>query len=68
LATAAVVLSFGLCLIALQRFKFPASLAFFYPLNVALFTLVAARSFVQTLRGTSIWKDRALERAAMRWL
>ncbi|MBN2386125.1 MAG: glycosyltransferase [Anaerolineales bacterium] len=68
LAAAAVVLSLALWLTAFRRFKFPAYLAFFYPVCVFLFLLVAIRSFMQALHGTATWKDRTLDRVAMRWL
>jgi chlorobactene glucosyltransferase len=67
-ATASVVLSITLWMIAFRRFKFPAYLVFYYPLSLALFIAVVARSFFQTATGTATWKDRLLERAAMRWL
>jgi len=55
-------------MVAYRRFQFPAYLVFYYPLSLALFIAVAARSFFQTATGTSTWKDRVLDRAAMRWL
>ena len=67
-ATLAVVLSIVLWMLAYRRFKFPAGLVFFYPLTLVLFIAVAVRSFFQTVTGTATWKDRTLERVAMRWL
>ncbi len=67
-ATVAVILSITLWMIAYRRFKFPAYLVFYYPLSLALFILVAAKSLVQAAFGRNTWKDRVLERAAMRWL
>jgi hypothetical protein len=54
--------------LAYRRFKFPAYLVFYYPLSLALFLAIVVRSFVQTATGRAIWKDRVLERVAMRWL
>jgi chlorobactene glucosyltransferase len=67
-ATLSVALSIALWMVAFRRFQFPAYLVFFYPLSLALFIAVAARSFFQTVTGTATWKDRLLERAVMRWL
>ena len=67
-AAVSVVLSIILWMIAYRRFKFPAYLVFFYPLSLALFIAVVARSFFQTATGTATWKDRLLDRVAMRWL
>jgi hypothetical protein len=67
-ATLAVVLSITLWMIAYRRFKFPAYLVFYYPLSLALFIAVAVKSLVQAAFGRNTWKDRLLERAAMRWL
>ena len=67
-AALAVVLSIVLWMIAYRRFRFPAGMVFFYPLTLVLFIAVAARSFFQTATGTATWKDRTLERVAMRWL
>lgn len=39
-----------------------------YPLSLALFIAATIRSFFQTANGTATWKDRLLDRAAMRWL
>jgi chlorobactene glucosyltransferase len=63
-----VLLSIVLWMIAYRRFKFPAYLAFLYPLSLALFIAVVVCSFFQTATGTSTWKDRLLDRVAMRWL
>ncbi len=67
-AATSVVLSIVLWMIAYRRFKFPAYLVFYYPLSLALFIAVVVRSFFQTATGTATWKDRLLERVAMRWL
>jgi len=67
-ATLAVLLSITLWMTVYRRFKFPAYLVFYYPLSLALFLGVVARSFIQTTTGTATWKDRTLERVAMRWL
>ncbi|KAF0107420.1 MAG: chlorobactene glucosyltransferase [Anaerolineaceae bacterium] len=67
-AAIGVALSLVLYTIAYRRFKFPAYLVFYYPVSLALFILVAARSLVQTAAGTVTWKDRVLDRVAMRWL
>lgn len=67
-AAVSVVLSIILWTIAYRRFKFPAYLVFYYPLSLALFIAVVTRSFFQTATGTATWKDRLLDRAAMRWL
>lgn len=67
-AVLSVVLSISLWMIAFRRFKFPAYLVFYYPLSLALFIAVAVRSFFQTVTGTTTWKDRILDRVAIRWL
>ena len=67
-ATTSVVLSISLWMIAFRRFKFPGYLVFYYPLSLALFIAVVVRSFIQTATGTATWKDRLLDRPAMRWL
>jgi chlorobactene glucosyltransferase len=67
-AAVAVVLSITLWMIAYRRFKFPAYQVFYYPLSLALFLAVVARSFFETATGTATWKDRPLDRVAMRWL
>ena len=64
----AVVRSLILWMIAYRRFKFPAYLVFYYPVSLALFIVVVVRSFFQTATGTATWKDRLLDRVAMRWL
>jgi len=66
-ATIAVIQAFVLWQIAYRRFKFPASLVFFYPLSLALFLLIALRSMALSLTGSATWKDRLLDRAAVRW-
>jgi chlorobactene glucosyltransferase len=67
-AALSVMLSIVLWMVAYRRFKFPAYLVFYYPISLALFIAVAARSFFQTAKGTATWKDRVLDRVAMRWL
>ncbi len=67
-AALAVGVSIFLWMIAYRRFKFPAYLVFYYPLSLALFIAVAVRSFFETAIGRTIWKDRVLDRVAMRWL
>ncbi|MBI4731958.1 MAG: glycosyltransferase [Chloroflexi bacterium] len=67
-ASLAVALSLLLWAAAYRRFKFPAYMVLFYPFTMLLFLLVALRSFVQTATGTATWKDREIERVAMRWL
>jgi len=67
-AATSVVLSVILWMITYRRFKFPAYLVFYYPLSLALFIGVAVHSFFQTATGTATWKDRLLDRVAMRWL
>lgn len=68
LATLAVIESYILWQIAYRRFKFPAWLVFFYPLSLVLFILVGLRSLVMTLSGTATWKERELDRSAIRWM
>ncbi len=67
-AALSVVISVVLWMVAYRRFQFPAYLVFYYPLILALFIAVALRSFFQTATGTATWKDRILDRVAMRWL
>jgi hypothetical protein len=67
-AALSVALSIVLWMIAFRRFKFPAYLVFYYPLCLALFISVAEHSFFQTAPGRATWKDRVLDRVAMRWL
>jgi peroxiredoxin (alkyl hydroperoxide reductase subunit C) len=40
----------------------------YYPLSLALFLTVVFCSFFQTATGTAMWKERLLDRVAMRWL
>ena len=40
----------------------------FLPVYLALFIAVVVRSFFQTATGTAMWKERMLDRVAMRWL
>ena len=67
-AALSVAISVMLWMVAYRRFQFPAYLVFYYPLSLALFIAIAARSFFQTATGTSTWKGRVLDRAALRWL
>jgi chlorobactene glucosyltransferase len=67
-AALCVALSVVLWMVAYRRFQFPPYLVFYYPLSLALFIAVAARSFFQTATGRATWKDRVLDRAVMRWL
>ena len=67
-AAISVILSVILWTIAYRRFKFPPYLVCYYPLSLALFIAVAIRSFIQTATGTATWKDRLLNRVAIRWL
>ncbi|GIV65992.1 MAG: glycosyltransferase [Chloroflexota bacterium] len=64
LATGLSLLIWGL---VYARLKFPVYLAFFYPLTVLFNTLIAIRSFYLTLRGTSTWKGRRLEKPKIRF-
>jgi chlorobactene glucosyltransferase len=68
LAMVAVIESYLLWQIAYRRFKFPAYLVILYPLSLAIFILIGLRSMVLTLTGNASWKDRDLERVAVRWL
>jgi len=68
LAVLAVIESYLLFHLAYRRFKFPAYLALLYPISLTLFILIALRSFVLTLSGHATWKDRTLERVAVRWI
>jgi chlorobactene glucosyltransferase len=67
-AALAVVLSLVLWTAAYRRFRFPPLLVFYYPLSLMLFVAVALRSLFQSATGTATWKDRALDRPAVRWL
>jgi chlorobactene glucosyltransferase len=67
-AALAVALSLIDWMIAYRRFRFPAWLVFYYPLTMLLFLAVATRSLVQTVTGRATWKDRLLDRVALRWL
>jgi chlorobactene glucosyltransferase len=68
LARIAVFESLLLWGIAFRRFKFPLYLILLYPISMALFILIALRSFLLTVTGSATWKDRTLERAVVRWL
>lgn len=67
-AALGVGLSIIIWMIAYKRFKFPPYMVFFYPLSIIIFIMIAVRSFFQTIRGTTTWKDRAIEKEAVRWL
>ena len=67
-AAGSVIISIFLYIVAYRRFRFPAQLVVYYPLSLALFILVAARSFIQTASGSLTWKDRPLARIDMHWL
>ncbi|RME90046.1 MAG: glycosyltransferase [Anaerolineae bacterium] len=67
LAVVAVAETITLFRVAYKRFGFPAYLAFFYPLTVLLFALIALRSLAFTVLGTATWKGRSLARPALRW-
>ncbi len=49
------------------RLKFPVYLALFYPLTVLLNTLIAVNSFRLTMKGTSTWKGRRMEKPKIRF-
>lgn len=68
LASIAVFESLLLWWIAYRRFKLPAYLITFYPLSLALILLIALRSLLLVMTGTSTWKDRKLDRVPMRWI
>jgi chlorobactene glucosyltransferase len=68
LARLAVFESLLLWGIAYRRFKIPLYLTLLYPLSMALIILIGLRSFMLTMTGNATWKDRTLERAAVRWL
>ena len=38
-----------------------------HPLDLALYIIVAAHSFFRTATGTTVWKNRVLNRVSMRW-
>jgi chlorobactene glucosyltransferase len=67
-AVSFVALTLILLTVAHRHFHFPAFLVFLYPVSLALFITIALRSMFQSFSGTSTWKDRVLERAAIRWL
>lgn len=67
-AALAVGLTLLLWSLTLWRFRFAPGLALLYPLLSLVFLMVALRSFVQIASGTATWKDRVLERPALRWL
>lgn len=62
-----MILAFMTWIIASWRFRFPVYLVLLYPLSLALFIVVAAHSFIKTATGTSVWKNRLLDRVDMRW-
>ena len=67
-AAISVGISVMLWMIVYRRFHFPAYLVFYYPISLALFIAIAICSFFQAITGTATWKDRILDRAALRWL
>ena len=67
-AAISVALSILTWMITSWRFHFPIYIAFIYPLDLALYIIVAADSFIKTATGTAVWKKRLLERVSMRWL
>ncbi len=67
-AALAVALSLVTWIITSRRFHFPIYLVLFYPLDLALYIIVAAHSFFKTATGTAVWKNRLLDRVDMRWL
>jgi chlorobactene glucosyltransferase len=68
LSLIAVIESIILFLIAYKRFKYPAIIAFLYPLSLALIILIGFNSMVLTLTGNTSWKNRKLSRIDFRWL
>ena len=67
-AAISVALSIITWIITSRRFHFPIYIAFIYPLDLALYIIVAAHSFIRTATGTAVWKNRVLDRVPMRWL
>jgi chlorobactene glucosyltransferase len=67
-AAISVLLSIITWIIISRRFHFPIYIAFLYPLDLALYIIVAAHSFVRAATGTAVWKNRVLNRVPMRWL
>lgn len=67
LAEVAVIEALLLWTLTALRFRFPPAIILLYPLSMALFVVIAARSFVFTLRGQAEWKGRTLSRPAVRW-
>jgi chlorobactene glucosyltransferase len=63
-AAISVALSILLWIVSNRRFQFPAYLAFLYPISLALFMVVVARSLFRT----ATWKGRQLNRPPVRWL
>jgi chlorobactene glucosyltransferase len=68
LATAAIAASVLLWGITCWRSRFPAYLAFLYPLIMFLTLVIALRSMVLTLAGRAAWKGRQLPAPPVRWL
>ena len=64
----AVVLSILTWIITSRRFHFPIFLVLIYPLDLVLYIIVAADSFIKTATGKAVWKNRKLDRVSMRWL
>lgn len=67
LAEVAVIEALFLWTLTAIRFRFPPGVILLYPLSIALFVVIAVRSFVFTLRGQTEWKGRTLSRPAVRW-
>ncbi|GAP06688.1 glycosyltransferase [Anaerolinea thermolimosa] len=67
LAEIAVIEALFLWTLTAIRFRFSPWVILLYPLIVALFVVIAMRSFVFTLRGRAEWKGRTLPRPAVRW-
>jgi chlorobactene glucosyltransferase len=67
-AAISVLLSIITWIIISRRFHFPIYIVFLYPLDLMLYIIVAAHSFIRTATGTAVWKNRLLDRVSMRWL
>jgi len=68
LAVFAALESLLLFVLTYRRFRFPVYLAFFYPVTLFIFIMIALRSMTLALTGAATWKGRQLERAAIRWM
>lgn len=66
-AMLAVGLSLFIWVLVYARLKFPVFLALVYPFTILSNSLIAVRSFYLTLKGTSTWKDRRIERPKIRF-